>query len=61
MNRLREIMEKQRITQKDLARMTGIDQGELSRIINEKRAVTLATAKRIAKALYCSIEHIWPD
>ena len=60
-NRIKEIMQKQKITQIDLARMTGINQAELSRIINEKKTVTLPTARKISKALGWGIDHIWPD
>jgi plasmid maintenance system antidote protein VapI len=54
-------MERRKMTQTELSKLTGIDQGELSRIINEKKTVTLPTAKRISKALGYSVEYIWPD
>ena len=61
MNKIKEIMRVRKITQLELSKLTGIDQGELSRIINERKTVTLPTAKRISKALGYSIEYIWPD
>ena len=63
MNRIREVMKKLDITQKELQELTGIDQAALSRIINERnrRSITLDTCKRISKALGYSIEYLWPD
>jgi len=61
MNRLREVMKEQGITQKELSRMTGIAQSTLSRIINETKEINLTTAKTISKALTFPIEYIWPD
>lgn len=50
-----------RITQKELSERTGINQSEISRIINEEKAIYLKTAKKIAKALGKSVDYIWPD
>ncbi len=61
MNKIREIMKKRGLTQEDLSEMTGIDQSTLSKIINEKKAITLDTAKKISSALGFSIEYIWPS
>lgn len=61
MNRIKEIMRIRDLTQNDLSRMTGISQGELSRIINERKNINLDTAKRISRALGYSVEYIWPD
>ena len=60
-NRIREIMKKRGITQKELSRMTGIAQSTLSRIINEEKEINLVTAKIISKALVYPIEYLWPD
>lgn len=54
-------MNRRNMTQKDLEKLTGIDQAEISRIINEKKEVTLTTAKKISTALGYSIDYIWPD
>lgn len=60
-NRIRQIMRKQGITQKELGDLTGISQGDLSRIIAGKKVrLTLINANKIAKALGYSIEYIWP-
>lgn len=61
MNRINEIRKKQKVTQENLAEMTGIAQSEISLIINEKKTVTIETAKKIARALGYSVEYIWPD
>ena len=54
-------MEKQGITQKDLSKMTGIHQGDISLIMNgKKERLTLISAAKIADALGFSIEYIWP-
>lgn len=61
MNRVREVMLIKRISQKQLANKTGIQQSEISRIINEEKDIYLKTAKRIAKALGKSVDYLWPD
>ena len=60
-NRIKQIMKKQGIIQADLAEITGISQGDLSKIINgKKERVSLMSAAKISKALGYSVEHIWP-
>ncbi|MBC2723331.1 helix-turn-helix transcriptional regulator [Desulfosporosinus sp.] len=61
MNRIKEIRKKQKVTQKELSKMTGISQSELSLIENGKKTCIVETAKKIAKALGFSVEHVWPD
>jgi len=61
-NRIREILREKGMTQKELESITGIAQSEISRIINDhKPSLSLAVAKRIAKALDRNVEQIWPD
>ncbi|MGE4274406.1 MAG: helix-turn-helix transcriptional regulator [Desulfitobacterium sp.] len=60
-NRIKEILQRQGLTQKELAEKTGIDPSELSKIILEKKTVTLPVMKRISKALGWGMDHIWPD
>jgi len=36
-------------------------QSEISKIINNKKAIRLDTAKRIAKALGKSVDYLWLD
>jgi len=54
-------MKLKRITQKDLYEMTGIKQSEISKIINDRKAIHLTTAKKIARALGKSVDYLWPD
>ena len=61
MNRIKHIRKKQKLTQKELAEIADIDQSDLSKIENDKKAITLDTAKKIARALGHSVEYIWPD
>lgn len=61
MNRLREIMLLKRITQERLSEMTGVSRSDISKIINDKKDITLTTAKKIAKAVGKPIDYIWPD
>lgn len=60
-NRIREIMGRKGITQKELAAAVNIDQGTLSKIINEKKEITLKTARKISDALGYGIDYIWPN
>ena len=61
MNRIKQIIKKQKLSQGELAEMAGIDQSDLSKIENDKKSITLDTAKKIARALGYLVEHIWPD
>jgi len=61
MNRIREVMRKKGITQKELAEEVSIDQGTLSKIINEKKEITLKTARKISDALGFGIDYLWPN
>ena len=59
-NKIHEIMRARGITQEALSKITGINQGTLSKIINGK-GITLKTAKKIARVLHYPVDHIWPD
>lgn len=61
LNKIREVMRKKGITQKDLAIAVNIDQGALSKIINEKKEITLKTARKISDALGYGIYYLWPN
>lgn len=61
MNRIKKIRKKQKVTQVELSEITGIAQSELSLIENGKKTCNIETAKKIARALGFSVEHIWPD
>jgi len=60
-NLIKAIRKKQKVTQKQLSDLTGIAQSELSLIENEKKTCNIETAKKIARGLCFSVEHIWPD
>lgn len=60
-NRIREIRKKQKVTQNELSKETKIAQSELSLIENGLKTCNVETAKKIARALGFSVEHIWPD
>lgn len=60
-NKIKQIMKKQGITQVELEEMTGISQGDLSKIIAGKKVrLTLMNAAKISNALGHSVEYIWP-
>lgn len=58
---MQSIMKLKRITQEELSKKTGLEQSEISRIMNERKEIMLKTAKKIARALGEPIEYIWPD
>ena len=60
-NRIKQIRKKQKVTQIELAEMTGIAQSELSLIENNKKTCNVETAKKIARALGYSVEYVWSD
>lgn len=60
-NRIREVMKKKGMNQKDLAEKVGIDQGTLSKIINGKKEITLKTARKLSDALGFGIDYLWPN
>ena len=61
MNRIREVLLLKSLKQKDLAKMTGITENDISKIVNDRKEIHLTTAKKIAKALGKSVEYLWPD
>lgn len=60
MNRIQEIMDKLGWKQKDLAKAAGLDQGDISRYINEKVEISLRNAQKISKATGYPTDYIWP-
>ena len=54
-------MHKQGLTQRDLSRLTGIPQNDISKIINDRKDIYLTTAQRIARAVGSRVDNIWPD
>lgn len=60
-NRIYELLEKNRMTQKDLARMLGKTETEVSRWLNGTHNLTLATIAKIACVLGDDIIHPTQD
>lgn len=60
-NRLKRTMATQKMTQKELEELTGIDQGDISKLCAGKlERFTLVNAAKISMALGHSIEYLWP-
>jgi transcriptional regulator with XRE-family HTH domain len=60
-NRIQEILDQKGWTQTKLEEETGIDQGELSKIINKKKKrLSLPVAQKISRALGYSTDHVFP-
>ena len=53
-------MDKHGWKQRDLEKMTGISQSEISRYINEKIEISLKNAQKISKAVGYPTDYIWP-
>lgn len=60
---LHELLKHSYMTPTDLAEKTGISKQQLSAYINNKRHMTLATARIISRALKCHIDDLyeWKD
>ena len=48
---LREAIEESGYTKTQLAELSGVDKGQISRFVNEERTLTLESAEKIAKVL----------
>lgn len=57
---LKEIRIKRKITQEELAKITNISLSTIVRIEREQGNCTLEYAQRIAKALNCSTDEVFP-
>lgn len=55
-DKVKEIMGSKGVTQKELARATGITQSNLSHIQNNRRPPSLENLVKIADALYCKTD-----
>jgi transcriptional regulator with XRE-family HTH domain len=60
MNRIQEVLDRLGWKQRDLSKITGIDQGDISRYINEKVEISLKNAQKISKATGYATDYIWP-
>lgn len=58
-NRLKEEMLLQRITQQELSKRTGIPQSDISKIVNDEKEIWLITAFKIADAVGCTVDYLW--
>jgi transcriptional regulator with XRE-family HTH domain len=56
---LGQILKKRRMTQEDLAIITGIHKSQINEYINNKRTMMLNSAKIIATALDCKIDDLY--
>jgi DNA-binding XRE family transcriptional regulator len=57
-NRIAEVRERMGITQKELARRLKVRQSTVSRMEHKNANLTLATLRKIAKALGCSVHQL---
>jgi len=58
-SRLKEILEKRGMSQRELARRTGIDPIYINRLANKQMNVTMETAGKIADVLAMPVEQIF--
>jgi len=55
-----KILASKKWSQRKLAGASGLDPVYINRIINEKRDVRISTARKLAKALDCTIDDLFP-
>ncbi|MCP4582850.1 MAG: helix-turn-helix transcriptional regulator [candidate division Zixibacteria bacterium] len=55
-----KILAEKKWSQRKLAGASGLDPVYINRIINEKRDVRISTATKLAKALDCTIDDLFP-
>jgi transcriptional regulator with XRE-family HTH domain len=55
-----KILAEKKWSQRKLAGASGLDPVYINRIINEKRDVRISTASKLAKALDCTIDDLFP-
>ncbi|MCD6161205.1 MAG: helix-turn-helix transcriptional regulator [candidate division Zixibacteria bacterium] len=55
-----KILANKQWSQRKLAGASGLDPVYINRIINEKRDVRISTARKLAKALDCTIDDLFP-
>lgn len=60
-NRLKEILNKNGSKQTWLAEKSGVSVSAINDIVNQRKAPTLDTARKIARALGMPMEEIWPE
>jgi transcriptional regulator with XRE-family HTH domain len=61
-SRVKKVRKQKGLTQDELSELAGVRQAEISLIENDQKPqLTLVVAKRIAKALGCTVDYLWPD
>ena len=55
-----KILAEKKWSQRKLAGASGLDPVYINRIINEKRDVRISTAAKLARALNCTIDDLFP-
>lgn len=55
-----KILAEKKWSQRRLASASGLDPVYINRIINEKRDVRISTASKLAKALDCTLDDLFP-
>lgn len=55
-----KILAEKKWSQRKLASASGLDPVYINRIINEKRDVRISTASKLARALDCTIDDLFP-
>lgn len=56
---LKSILKQKKISQQELALATGINKQDISNYANDRRVMSLKTAKRISTALNCSMDVLY--
>ena len=56
---LKKIMEMQGVTQKELAKSSGLSQGYVSYVLNDKRVPTITALEKLCKVLYIDIGYLY--
>lgn len=56
---LEDLLRKRKMSKTDLATKTGIDKAQISKYISKDRAMSLATARVISRALNCTIDELY--
>ncbi len=57
-DQLKRLMEKRSLTQSELSKITGLTNGHLSKIENNKSRVSVGVLIQLAEALYCSTDEL---
>lgn len=61
MNKLKSILEERKMSQKDIAELSGNNFPSISRYVNDIRTPNVEKVLKIAKALGLTVEYIWGE